>query len=85
MTSVGKVTVGSTPIKLVEKNPNRLKLHIVCSSADGVLLGLDEAMESTTKCYYLPQNSALRIQYYKGEVWALRPASSDVTVYYFEE
>jgi len=81
MASCNKYTVGATPVRVANANEHRTRLHIACYDTGGVLLGLDEGM-SESKSYLLQDHQRFE---FKGEVWAVRPGSSDVTVYVFDE
>ena len=86
MSKVHVVTVGDVPLKLVDANPNRTKLHIVTNTANGVLIGFDEGMTRDQECFLIPLNVCFNIEHYKGAVYAIDfAAGTSCTVYYFDE
>jgi len=71
---------------LLGPNQGRTFLHIVTTTTGGVLIGFDEAMTRDEECYFIPANNPLKLETYKGPIYALDvTALTSCTVYYFEE
>jgi len=78
---IEKYTVGTTPVKVADKNPRRFRLWI--ESSDDCLMGVDQGVEAETA--YMTW--FLWVEKYKGELWCKTgvAAGTDVDVYIYEE
>ena len=71
----------TAPTKIADKNPRRWKLRIKTDTAAGFYVGLDNGMNSDTS-FWLDTGEELRVEKFKGEIWALaHTTSADVYVY----
>ena len=71
----------SVPTQLADNNGSRWKLRIRTSSLNGIYVGLDDGVVAET-AFFLPQNNELRVEKYKGPIWALSCAGvADVYIY----
>lgn len=73
----------TVPTKIADENPQRWKMRIKTDTAAGFYIGVDEAVNSDT-AYWLDTLEELRVEKYKGPVWALAHTTS-ANVFVYEE
>jgi len=77
------VDVGTTPKRLLARNPKRVMYAVLNDSAVDVYIGFDKNVSTTgkTKGILVANNGGIWAdEYHNGEVWAVATGSGEVTV-----
>lgn len=90
MSKIHVQTITTTPQIIVEENPNRKAVHVSTNTAAAVAvvyLGVSDHMTTDQECYILPPNTSLKLEWYKGDLFAMVSAGtgSTATVSIWEE
>lgn len=77
------ITVGTTPKRLLSRNPDRVVYSIINEGSYNAYIGYDKNVSTTgkTKGIKLAANGGgMEDEWHKGEVWAIAEGETELTV-----